>query len=58
MCGEAMEVPEKASYAPPGTEERTFTPGAEMFGLTMPPGPAPREEKDAIALLMSKAPEL
>src|SRR5690554_7739062 len=31
-CGEAIDVPVNAAY-PPGTDERTATAGAEMFGL-------------------------
>src|SRR5690606_3150392 len=31
-CGEAIDVPVSAAY-PPGTDDRTATAGAEMFGL-------------------------
>jgi hypothetical protein len=53
-CGVAMEVPLKLEYELPGTLLRTFTPGAEMLGLMMPPkAEAPRLEKLAMTLPMS-----
>ena len=53
-CGAAIEVPLKPAYPPPGTLERTFTPGAAMFGLMPPSMPdVPRLEKSAMVLLMS-----
>ncbi len=52
-CGAAIEVPLKAPYELPGRLDRTFTPGALMFGLISPSWPAPREEKRAMVLLLS-----
>jgi hypothetical protein len=58
-CGEAIDVPLNAAYEFVGTLLRTLTPGAAMFGFSPPPkADAPRLEKLAIALLMSKAPAL
>jgi len=56
-CGVAIEVPLKFAYPFPGTELRTSTPGAEMFGL-MPLSTCegPRLEKKAMLWLMSNAP--
>src|SRR6478735_5927733 len=51
VCGEAMDEPLSEAYPPPGTEERTFTPGAATSGLMRPSGPAPRLDSEAIALL-------
>src|SRR5690606_5754198 len=55
-CGVAIDVPLKAAYPSPGSAERTFTPGAEMLGLTRPSSPAPRDEKEAMLPETSKAP--
>ena len=43
-CGLAIDVPVKFAYPLPGTLDRTFMPGAEMFGLISPSWPAPRPE--------------
>ena len=51
-----IDVPENSVYPPPGIDERTFTPGPEMFGLIIPSWPGPRDEKSAITWLMSYAP--
>jgi hypothetical protein len=57
MCGAAIEVPLIDWYEPSFQDDRTSTPGAEMFGLIVPPsGDGPRLEKLAMALLMSNAP--
>ena len=55
-CGAAIEVPLMLAYELVGTLERTFTPGAEMFGLISPFCPVPRDEKLAMLLLTSYAP--
>jgi hypothetical protein len=53
----AIEVPLIVFQPPSFQDERMLTPGAEMFGLSSPvSGAAPREEKLAMALLLSKAP--
>src|SRR4030095_15942779 len=57
--GPAVLVPLKDAYPPPGTRDRTLTPGAEMSGF-MRPLPSivtgPRLEKPAMSSLMSVAP--
>ena len=59
MCGDAIDVPLNESYEFVGTLLRTLTPGAEMFGFSVPPkAEGPRLEKLAMALLMSNAPAL
>jgi hypothetical protein len=58
-CGDAIEVPLRLPYCVslPPSEERTLTPGAAMFGLMIPPNAdGPRDEKPAMAPLMSNAP--
>src|SRR5687767_12205997 len=60
-CGPAIEVPEMEAYelSPVLVAERTFTPGAEMFGLRrLEPSrvTGPRLLKPASVLLMLYAP--
>ncbi len=56
-CGAAIEVPLSDWYPPLFHDERTFTPGAAMFGLIPPPtGEGPRLELPEITLLMSNEP--
>src|SRR5262245_38435619 len=57
VWGDAIDVPLEVAYPLPGTEDRTFTPGAAMFGLRLPFSPGPRLENEAITPLMSNAPE-
>src|SRR5690606_4095531 len=58
-CGEAIDVPVNAAYPPPGTDERTATAGAEMFGLIRLESHAdgPRPELTYTLPLMSNPPE-
>ena len=54
-----MLVPLSSAYPPPGTHERTFTPGAEMSGfrrLLPSTVTGPRLEKPAMLSLLSVAP--
>jgi hypothetical protein len=51
-CGAAIDVPLMLLYPLPGQADRTFTPGAETFGLISSFCPAPRPEKSATALSM------
>src|SRR5690606_39791272 len=54
-CGAAMEVPLASAY-PPGTLERTATPGAVRCGRTCPSGAGPGLENGAVRFSTSWAP--